>query len=263
VPVPERSGPARSQHWWMTGLLAVAFTASIAGLHVLLEGGEWFAPVFGYAMLALLLAAICRSLRAPAWLPTLVSAAGVLAVTTLVFAPRTGLLLVVPTGETLDRFGELFAIAGRSIGAQAVPADPNQPIVFVLCLGVAVAAIVADLLATGMRSPALAGVPLITLLAVPGFIVAGVSDPLAFIVVAVCYLAMLRAGRPRGQGRLSLAIAAVAVVAALLLPAVLPEVAPDRTGSGQSVSTGVNPVLTLGDDLRASEERTVLEYSTA
>jgi hypothetical protein len=47
------------------------------------------------------------------------------------------------------------------------------------------------------------------------------------------------------------------------LPAVLPEVAPDRTGSGQSVSTGVNPVLTLGDDLRASEERTVLEYSTA
>jgi transglutaminase-like putative cysteine protease len=89
-----------------------------------------------------------------------------------------------------------------------------------------------------------------------------VSDPLAFIVTAACYLAMLRLGTARGQGRLSVAIAAVAVVAALLVPSMLPAVAPESTGGGRSVSTGVNPVLTLGEDLRASQERTVLEYST-
>ena len=256
-----RRAPNRTD-WWMTGLLAVAFAASIGGLQVLLIGGEWYAPVLALALLPLLLAAVARASGVPLWVPPVVSLVGVVAALTAFFAPLTGYLLVIPSAETGAEFGELLAIAGRSIESQSVPANPNLPIVFVLAIGVAGAAILADLLANGWRAPALAGAPLVVILAAPGFIAAGLSDPLPFVIAAICYLAMLRVGSPPDQKRLSVAIGAVALLAALVLPTVLPPVAPQGGEGGPGVAAGVNPVLSLGEDLRQTQEVTVLEYST-
>jgi len=246
----------------MTGLLAVAFAAAVGGLHVLFSGAGWFAPVLAFALLVLVLSAVVRSLSSALWLPPLVSAAAVLVACTVFFAPLSGILLLIPGPATWSEFGRLFTLAARSIEAQAVPADANQPIVFVLCLAAAGEAMVADLLAVALRSPALAGVPLLALLAAPGVIVAGISDPLPFVVVALCFLAMLRLGAPPGQRAISVAIGAVAVIGALVLPPLLPPVTTEASGDGPGVSTGINPVLSLGRDLRRSEERRVLEYGT-
>src|SRR5690606_33846960 len=60
------------------------------------------------------------------------------------------------------------------------------------------------------------------------------------------------------------AIAAGAVAGGLLLPGILPstELTVTSSGLGPSVSTGVNPMIRLGDDLRRSEKHLALSYST-
>ena len=57
-------------------------------------------------------------------------------------------------------------------------------------------------------------------------------------------------------------IAATVVVGVLVLPPLLPEVSPAQNTNGTGFSSGVNPVLSLGQNLRQDVEHTVLSYTT-
>jgi hypothetical protein len=256
-----------------SGALLVALLVTIAGLHVILDGAAWWFPL---AFLCLLLlgssAVVRRYASAPSSrgrpggyrgsLPTLASAIMLLLTVTAVFVPSTAILGILPTTESWDAFQKLIEAANVSIARQSLPAEAITPIMFLLFIGVGVLAIVADLLANTLRSPALGGIPILVLLAVPSAVSIDVTDPVVFVLAALSYLLLLRANATRRQTRLTIGLSVLTVVGALLAPLLLPEVTPTQSANGAGFNSGVNPVLSLGDNLRQGVERTLLSYST-
>ncbi len=259
-----RRGRRATDDWRTSLLLLLALLAVLYGLHGILSGLAWFFQLALVGVLVLGASAVTRLLTARAWLPPVVSIVAFVAAMTAAFAPSTAVLAVIPTGDSIAVVARLFALAGRSIAEQGLPAVADTGITFLLCIGVAGIALVADLFAIRFRSPALAGIPLLVLLITPGYIDPGSSDPLAFLLAAIVYLVLLRVGSRRGQGRLSLGLGAIALALALVLPLVLPPIdgGPNHPEAG-AFGTGVNPVLSLGSDLRQSASRTVLSYHTS
>ncbi|MET1052990.1 MAG: DUF3488 and transglutaminase-like domain-containing protein, partial [Mycetocola sp.] len=183
---------------------------------------------------------------------------------TVFFAPGSALLGVIPTPDTLEAFRELDRLGRDSIGSQSVPANATQGIVFLLCIAIAVIATLMDLLAQSVRVPALAGVPLLVLLLAPSFVRIEFSDAFLFALTAVAYLGMLVLGSNPVGRRTALGIGAAAVAGALVLPLALPAVEPgaEASGGNAGISTGLNPILTLGADLRRGDPTLALTYTT-
>ncbi|MET4783405.1 DUF3488 and transglutaminase-like domain-containing protein [Glaciihabitans sp. UYNi722] len=233
----------------------------IAGLHVMLQGaGWWFALGFLTAVL-LGVAALVRYFARPRLLAPTAAALAFLVVITAVFVPGTAFLGLIPTSDSWAAFGQVWDAAMLSISRQSLPAVADTPIMFLLVLGIGAIVIVADALAISLRAPASAGVPMLILLAVPSTVSIDTTDPLIFVLAVFAFLFLLRAGSERPQTRFSLGLAATVVIGTLVIPLVLPPVSPAEGGSS-GFSTGVNPVLSLGDDLRRAAEHTVLDYST-
>ncbi len=238
-------------------ILVLAFWTAALGLHVLLADLAWWLVV------CLVVAAV---LGAPAaareWVPwrgapPIAGVGALLMILTVFFAPSTAFLVVVPTWDTFGRFGSLVAQALTSVNHQSVPADPNTAIVFLLCAGVGATAVLADALAISAGRPALAGVPLLVVLAVPAITASGLTDLVVFLVVAATYLWLLqRRGRVQ-QRRFSLALGAGLLAATLALPALLPAVAEAPSlGEGRGgFAAGINPVVNLGDSAVPSRRR--------
>ena len=270
-PVP---GRARNSPGLRTsGALLLALLVTIAGLHVILDGVAWW---FQLAFLCLLLlgsAAIVRRI-APApidlvgaiayrrLLPPVLSAIVLLLTLTVIFAPSSAILGVIPTTQTWADFQQIVQTASYSIARQSLPAVAVSSIMFLLCLGVGALVILADLLANTIRRPALAGVPLVVLLAVPSIVSVDITDPIVFVLAALSYLLLLRANAGRHQTALAIGLSSLVVVGALVAPLLLPGVRPAQNTNGTGFSSGVNPVLSLGQDLRQDVEHTVLSYTS-
>ncbi|HEY0260075.1 MAG TPA: transglutaminaseTgpA domain-containing protein [Lacisediminihabitans sp.] len=256
--------PGRDARVGLAFLIAVLVTVS--GLHVLLRGVGWWFALAGLSILLIGVAALVRYFaRGRRYLlPTLASSIVLLLVLTVFFVPTTALAGIVPTGGSFAAFGRLVQAATRSIDRQSVPATADLPILFLLCFGVGAIVIVGDAIAVSFRAPAFAGIPLVVLLAVPSAVAVGLTDPLVFVLAALAFLLLLWVGSTRRQWRVSAFLAVVVVAASLLAPLALPAVEEsDDSGGSGSFSMGVNPVLTLGQDLRRDEEHTVLDYSTS
>lgn len=265
VPVSRPLWGLRASADWRTSVLLLAGLISTDyGLHVVLSGVAWFFEVALIGALVLGASAGTRLLSRRLLLPPLVSVLAFFAVSTAVFAPGTGVLAIIPTGDTFATFGRLLDAAGRSIAEQSPPAAADAGITFLLCIGIAAIALACDLFAILLRMPAMAGIPLLVLLAAPAVIEPGSIDPIAFVGSAVVYLFLLRLGNRGWSGGLALGIGALTIALTLVLPLALPAVevkpAPPQAGP---FGTGVNPVLSLGKDLRQNSTRTVLRYHTS
>lgn len=248
--------------WPLSIGLFVALAVTVGGLHVLFRDQLWWFVVVLVIAAVLGAAATVRLVTSRRILPPLASLVVLCALLILFFAPGSAILGVIPTLDTLADVGRLIADANTSIYRQAIPAVADSSIVFVLCLGVGGLAILCDILAITFRVPALAGIPLVVLLAIPAFTAREISDPFVFALAAAAYLLLLIAGRPRRQPALAAAIGGAAIVGALVAPAVLPAINFSSDLPIAGLSTGVNPVLGLGDDLRRASERSVLDYTT-
>lgn len=260
---PRRPGVLPGREWMVSLVLALLLLVALSGLHVTLDRLLWYFEVGLFSLLVLAAAAAARALSRRGWVPSVVAAVVFVLAITVFFAPRRALLGVIPTPDTMKDFGRLLAAAGRSINEQSLPAAADTPILFLMCLGIGCIAWAMDVLALTARSPALAGLPALVLLAVPAFITIDSTDPVVFVLAAIAYLLLLRIGRPLRGLRSSLAVAAVALVATLVLPLVLPAVEPAEQGPGSGgFASGINPVLSLGQNLRQGDDRSVLTYST-
>ncbi|MCU1638556.1 MAG: protease [Microbacteriaceae bacterium] len=248
--------------WKVSIALLIAVGIAATGLHVLLRNQSWWFVVVLVVAVVLGAAALTRALSPHLLLPPVAGAFALLGVVTLLFAPVPAVLGVVPTFDTLDAFGTLFLEANDSIHRQAVPATPDQSIVFVLCIGIGAIALLCDIVAIALRLPALVGVPLVIILAVPAVTARNITDPFVFALAAAAYLFVLVAGTPHRQPGLAVGVAAASIVGALVLPLALPGIDGTIRNAQPGPSAGVNPVLSLGDDLRRSSERNVLEYAT-
>lgn len=254
----------RSGAWRISFALLCCFAVVISGLHTVLEGFGWWFSLCLLVLAVLGSAAVARAASRKRWLPTLVGAVVLTLLLTLFFAARTAFLFLIPTFDTWEQFGDLVQSGTRSINGQSVPAEVTVGIMFLLCFGIGAIVVVVDLVAATWHWPAVAGVPLLVILAIPASIGLDLSDGFTFALAAVAYLALLRAGQPLRQTGRSIALGASALVLALVLPLVLPPVEVSEAtpeGFGGYVA-GVNPVLNLGADLRRDLPRTVLSYNT-
>lgn len=263
---------SRHRHW--TTLLAVLFllTASLLPLGAVIQGVDWWVTAVMSMAAVLLPAGIVRSVGGASWIGTIVGA-GVWAIgLVVVFAPGSAVVGIVPTPETIGAFRDLATEAGRSLYFQSVPLDPIAPVLFLLAVGLGAVAVLADVVALSLRSPALTGLLAIAML-VPPSIFTGSIDLVAYAIVAVAYLVVLRCDgrRPSPSGGSSstrssalavgAAAIAVTVVAATVTPAFSTRslVQPD----GESAfGSGVSQLADLGRDLQRPGNTPHFQYQT-
>jgi len=259
-----KSPGAPTSDWTMSFLILLSIGVVGGGLGTLLTDMAWWFVMMAMAIIVLGAGALARmTMRHPIW-PPVVSIVAALGALTLFFAPGTAILGIIPTTYTFEAFAELQDAAAISIANQSVPADAVTGIVFLLCLGIAAIAIAMDACVFLLRSPAISGLPLLQLLLVPSLVDPQLNNLALFAVGALAYIAILLRGSRRIRRTTAFSLAAVAVAGALVGAVVLPSVEPraDIPGSGTSFSTGINPIITLGNDLRRDEPSLALTYTT-
>jgi transglutaminase-like putative cysteine protease len=242
--------------------VGAALVAALASLHVTLQGISWWlvGTIFVVAVL-FAAAAVRRLLRGRAWPPIISAAVGV-ALLTLIYAADTAILGVIPTLGTLGRFGQIIEQGITSIVEQRVPATPELGIVLLLAVLMIVCAWFADVVVAA-RKPALVALPLAAILAVPLAIKPGLIDALWYLVTAALYLAVLRIGRPRDSRRAVVVVGAAVALGSLLLPYAIPGVEEQPASRTSGLRSGINPLITLGDDLRRGDPTLALSYTSS
>jgi len=205
----------------------------------------------------------------------------------------------LPTFETLGFASKLVSEALTTAQRYAAPAPTTPGLIFVVGGAFALIALAVDYLAVTRRSPSLAGLPLLTAF-LASAANSGSSLPVPFFLAAAAMWLVLvaRAGNailrrwgttvtvartpargtldPEGVYRyasVARAMGAAALVAAVAMPVVLPQLPPKflLSGLGRSplakgnVSAGVGFSLSinLADDLTALGTEPVLKYTTA
>lgn len=213
-------------------------------------------------------AVLLRSVRAPAWAPTLGMIGAYIVTLTWLFSDGRALLGTIPTPDTMKRFNDLLASAGVTIRESGVPVADEDGLLFLAALGVGAVLLAVDLAAVVARRPAIAGIPMVAVYLVPvGTHTVSVSF-LAFVCTAAAFLWLLatdnvnrvrRFGRRfTGDGRdidvwepspLAAAgrrLAVIGVAVAVVLPLAVPGMTTgllDRfgTGVGEGLGSGSGP----------------------
>ncbi|MEO7720306.1 MAG: DUF3488 and transglutaminase-like domain-containing protein [Pseudolysinimonas sp.] len=243
-------------------LLAGTLLVSLTGLHVALTGNSWWIVASVFLLLVLFTTTLVRQLTHPVWLPTVAGLLVGLVALTVGYGPDTALLGVIPSPETVTRFVHLSNDAWGEIAVQSMPSPPELSIVFLIAISCIGLAVLGDLML--QLAPALTALPILTLLVVPVAVRADIAEPIWYVVAAIGYLALLRVGRWRTSGASVVLLGAMVVVGSFVVSAAFPPVvhSPDQVTSG-GVSTGINPLINLGDDLRRGAPVTAVSYTTS
>ena len=239
--------------------------AAAAGLNSIISDVVWWFVIMTVALLVLTAGATVRSFARRRIWPSVASAVTAFVVITLIFAPGQSLLAVIPTPDTFGRFGALQAAGAASISIQAIPANADEGILYLLCIGVAAIAVVMDWIAFTLRMPAVTGVPLLVLLLVPSFVRSELENGFFFVLTAAAWIAILLVRSKRSGRRMAIGIAVAAITAGLVIPLALPPLGSTGGGGGGTaagLSTGINPIITLGDDLRRGTPTLALRYNS-
>ncbi|RZU64741.1 transglutaminase-like putative cysteine protease [Microterricola gilva] len=299
---PDRDPAARfaqrGRPYWLLGsaVMLLTATALLVLAPVLVSFSWWWASVAAIIVTGVSSALLRGWNVAPPLVP-LLSFCALLVYLTFGFGAGTGLLLLLPTPDTIGVFGALIAEGQSSIQTQAVPAEATPGIVFLLSIGAGLLVLLADTLAVWARMPALAGIPVAVLAIVPTVALRQDEQLWVLVLVASAYLLLLRVdvrtrrgeeqaatgsndrmpGGPRivaatkqpGLGPLggAIGVGSVAIVSALVLTAAVPVVslgAPLGVGPPSTSLFGgaVNPLIDLGQDLRRPAPAPALSYSS-
>ncbi|MBC7590949.1 MAG: transglutaminase domain-containing protein [Salinibacterium sp.] len=258
------SKPSVASHWALSSLMLLAIGTAAAGLNSVIADVTWWFIIMTVAMLVLVAGATVRSFARRRIWPVVAAVVTAFAAITLIFAPGQSLLALIPTPDTVERFGQLQEAGGNSISTQSIPANADEGILFLLCVGIAAIAVAMDILAFAVRAPALTGLPLLVLLIVPSAVRPELENGFFFLLTASAWIAILLVRSPRPGRRVAVGIAAVAVTAGLIVPLALPPLASTTQtgGTAAGLSTGINPIITLGDDLRRGEASLALRYTS-
>jgi transglutaminase-like putative cysteine protease len=288
VGVAARRRSSRRGAWFSTVLVGAAIATALAGVGPLLQGVGWWFGVMLMVTVLLAVAGVLRAVGAPE-LVAVGAAAIVWAVGVLLLYAGDTLWLVFPTTGTLgDLIGDLGA-AGTSIAVQEVPAVADAPITQLMVMAVGLIAIIADALATGLRAPVLSAAGPLAVLAVSPIVRRNDPDVVIYVITAALLLLLVwyvpHIGRVRDVGRarpdpagmlargrnglLAAGLGAASIAAMLVVPQVTPGLtARDLVDDGDGglfasvYSTGVDPSIQLGRDLRRSDPVLSLSYST-
>ena len=291
--VGTRSARFERAEWPLAFALLLLLVVANAGLGPLLQATGWWWVMTFAAAGVLLGSAGLRRAGLPVSLGPVAGFGVLVAVLTLFFGGGSGWLWLIPTGETVDRFRDLVLSGMVSIEQQSTPAEATAGILFLLAAGAGLIAILIDTLAVVLRVPALAGLPVLVPLLVPGLVLGGESNLPALVLTAAAYLLLLRVeirmrqdgslhgppvparpatlapARRRVPGALggAVAVGSVAIVAAIVVSVATPVLSGGsltgaRPGSSLLFVNGVSPMINLGQDLRRPAAQPVLHYRT-
>jgi TgpA N-terminal domain/Transglutaminase-like superfamily/Domain of unknown function (DUF4129) len=219
----------------------------------------------------------------------------------IVFAARFSAIAVIPTRASI---AHLWSLAGQGMDARSLapPVPGTTAVVLLAAGGIGLIAAATDLLAARLRSPALAGLPLLALYSVRITTNArqgGIGGGLVFCLGMVGYLALLAVdGRERlriwgrvvtvwdgpdsktsygvdtkalaaSGRRIGLAAACIALVLPLIVPGISVHdlLRSNTTGAGSGGQGGgsitlPNPLVQMRDQLLNASTQTVLTYHT-
>ncbi|WP_432511941.1 transglutaminase family protein [Kineococcus sp. SYSU DK001] len=258
---------------------AAASAAAVAGMRPLVVSSGWMVGALGAVCAVAGAGLVVRGLLHRRAAAVVVQAVVLLGVLVVLFGGGTALLGVVPTPATFERLATLATDGVQVIQRYSVPAVDLRGLRLLLVAGAGLVALVVDLFAVTLRRPALAGLPLLAVMAVPLALAPGGYGAVAFVAVGVPYLVLLaggrtavwrsapaRPGRPRTvAGVTAGATAAVALVAAVAVPAAVPGL-DERpltidTGPGDTIAV-INPILNLKASLGARSSATIVTYQT-
>ena len=254
---------------------AAAVLACALSLHGVLEGLSWLEPLILTVAAVVGSGCLVRRFRAPLPLVPAAELAALALALTWLFLPDRALAGIVPTADTVRGMGALLDHAQASVATQVIPVLPEPGIVFLACLGIGLMAVLTDTLAVTLRMPAAAGLGLLAVLVVPAVIKPHSVGVVSFLLAGAAYLVVLAAAAhrdapPSGPRRPPVAAAAVgaaALVLALILPTAVPGFTSGAFPQGArlqlwSGGTGLNPVVTLGNDLRQPTATGRITYAT-
>ncbi len=242
----------------------LALLASSWALVGLIDGSGWWWLLIGVGTLLLVAPAVLRTLGVPRLLASLLD----LVLLCLVLDAGFGhpLLGLIPTPDSLSRFAVLLDNAGDVVLREAVPAAP-RPELMLLVAGIGgLVALLLDLAAVTL--PALVGVILLAVVAVPGFFIPQGIDLAALAGCVLAYLGVLWAsGTVRLPGR-SAGVAAAVIGGSTVIALGVTLLAPGlqqtwwKDPGLSSANRGASSLIDLGNDLRASSPAEILSYTT-
>lgn len=283
--VPPIAGPAKGKQpvgtwpWVLSAGIGIAVIFSAFSLNGVFLGWGWLSQ--GTVSVAAVLAATAgaRVLRVPAALIPVAGIAVLIAILTLMFFPGDSFLGLVPTTETLDALWLLLLDANQVVVSQVAPVQTTPGIVLVACVGLALVALLIDTLAATLQMPATSGLGLLAVLLVPAIVKPSSVDGSGYAAAVMGYLVLLgcahwvfnRSGDDAGgysasQLNRAVAIGAAGLAATLVLPVAVPGFTsglfPEGTRLSLGTSSGLNPMVTLGNDLRNPGSVGRMTYTT-
>lgn len=284
-PSPGPRPPARlrgnAQPWVMAAGIALATAGASLSLNGVMRGWAWYLPLVTTIVVVTTVMAILRFLRVR---PLLVSAGGavaLVAILTMTFFRSTAFAGVVPTGRTLATLDTFVQRASETILSESTPVAPNAAIVLLACAAVGLLVILIDALAVPLGMPATSGVAVLAIFVVPAMLKPQSVGWPAFLLATTGYLVILAchqwfdsgnriagdANRSPGHTRRAVLTGIAALAATLVVPMAVPGF--DRGSFPQGArlnawgtGNGLNPMITLGNSLRAPSGSGRITYGT-
>lgn len=273
---------------------ALATLAAATTLSAVLEGLLWWLlPAAGAVAIAVTGGSLARfarrRVRVPAVLTVLPGLVGGLLYVTALSAPETGRWGLLPTRVTPRALNDVVAAGMHDIKVLVPPVSERPGLVLLIAAGVLVVAVLVDALAVTLRHPAAAGLPLLTLIAVPAAVAKDGVPGFAFALAALGYIGLLLTGGSRleswgtvigpdadevrrGRSSAGRRIGFGAVLAALVLPALIPAglsrgwLNGDGNGTGSGKGGGatlvVQPLVTIEQQLKSDTTVPLLHVRT-
>ena len=252
--------------WPLSIVILVTLGITAASIGSLIDDSWWWFVAMGAAVIVTgAMVAIRILLRGRGW-PLLAGVVTLVGTLCLFFATSTSILGIIPTPDTIKRLSDLALEGERSIAVQETPAIVTPGILMLLTGGVALVAILLDLFAVTLRRPALAGLVLLGVVLIPTFIDPDLGDTFWFVLVGAAWLFLIHAGSPYFEPRAAVAIGAASIVTAIVVQLVVLPSPPEaqRANEGDlGYTTGLNPLLTLGENLRRDDPVVAMRYITS
>jgi transglutaminase-like putative cysteine protease len=282
--------------WRLTGLSLLATVFALQPITSLFTSDSWFpqavAAVALVAVVGVAMRASVRSRAVVVLVQLVVAAYAIL----LRFAADTFAYLL-PTPQTFELANDYGLAAIATIQKHSAPAPLSDGVTFWLVVAAALVAVVVDAASATWQSPAAAGLPLLTAYLITAANGSDALPPTSFLVPVLVWLVMLhvsarsrlgrwgttsatspdRADGDRGDrsalwslSKGAFRFGSLAVLAALVIPAVLPHFPPHyfadglarSPGAGEGGTVGFNDTLDLTRSLQSTDQTPVLRYAT-
>ena len=282
--------------------IAAAIATMTASLSVvpLFDSGRWIVPTALAILLMATVGAFSRAVALPAPLQPVLQLLALLTLLTLMFAQPAAALGIFPGPVALSELQDLTRLALVEAEAALAPVPTTDTLLLLSVGGIGLVALTVDTIGVTLRLPALAGIPLLLVFALPAAVIRGGVPWWLLPLAVIGWLLLLAADSrddarawgplltrrpdaqtgPRAHPRVprprastagaAVQVALVAVLAALLLPTAIPGLTEpvwvsssgDRPGIGGDGPVSVDPFASLRRDLVDNPEREVLRYRT-